>query len=53
MTDFEKVARVRCDLEKTRNDLSQRISEGAPDKAELVVLHDRVCRAIKALYGNS
>lgn len=30
MTDFEKLARARRDLEETRNDLSQRIVEDAP-----------------------
>ncbi|CRL10112.1 hypothetical protein NIT7321_00955 [Phaeobacter italicus] len=52
MSDFEKIARLRRDLETTRNDLSKRISEDAPDKASLMLLHDRVCRAIKALSGN-
>ncbi|WP_193989105.1 hypothetical protein [Alloyangia pacifica] len=49
MSDFEKLGRVRRDLEEIRNNLSQRILEQAPGKADLVILHDRVCRAIKAL----
>lgn len=53
MTDFEKLARARRDLEETRNDLSQRIVEDAPDKEELILLHERVCRAIKALSVSS
>ena len=51
MSDYEKLARIRRDLEATRNDLSQRIARDAPDKADLVLLHDRVCQAIKALSG--
>lgn len=53
MSDYEKLARARRDLEETRNDLSRRISEDAPDKADLLRLHDRVSRAIKALSGIS
>lgn len=53
MSDYEKLARARRDLEETRNDLSKRIAEDTPDKADLVLLHDRVCRAIKALHGNT
>lgn len=53
MTDYEKLARARRDLEETRNDLSRRISEETHDKADLILLHDRVCRAIKALSGGS
>lgn len=52
MTDYEKLARARRDLEETRNDLSRRIAEDAPDKADLVLLHERVGRAIKALSGS-
>ena len=52
MSDYERLARARRDLEETRNDLSQRIAEDSPDKADLILLHERVCRAIKALSGN-
>ncbi|NIZ14469.1 hypothetical protein [Phaeobacter sp. HF9A] len=53
MTDFEKLARARRDLEDIRNDLAQRISDNESNKADLVLLHDRVSRAIKALHGNT
>lgn len=49
MTDYEKVARFRQDLEAMRNDLSQRIETEKAGKADLIILHDRVSRAIKAL----
>ncbi|WP_425072993.1 hypothetical protein [Sagittula sp. S175] len=49
MTDFEKLARLRRDLEEMRQDLSQRIADGDAGQGDLMILHDRVSRAIKAL----
>lgn len=53
MSDYEKIACTRRALEKTRNDLARRIAEDAPNKADLIELHDRVRSAIKALHGRS
>ncbi|WP_300581463.1 hypothetical protein [Marivita sp.] len=49
MSDYEKLTRLRRELEAMRQDLSQRIAQGAPGKPDLVILHERVSRAIKAL----
>lgn len=53
MSDYEKLGRLRRDLEEFRAELSQRIAEDAPGKPDLMVLHERVSRAIKALSGQS
>ena len=52
MSDYEKLVRAHRDLEATRQDLSRRIAEDPSDKADLILLHERVCRPIKALSGN-
>ena len=49
MTDFEKVNRIRRDLEEMRSDLTRRIDRDTRGKPDLVILHERVSRAIKAL----
>ncbi|WP_164933057.1 hypothetical protein [Tropicibacter alexandrii] len=49
MTDYEKLGRLRRDLEEMRQDLAQRIAGDAPNKADLKILHERISRAIKAL----
>lgn len=49
MSDYEKLSRVRRNLEEIRTDLSKRIAEGDGHQAELTNLHARVSQAIKAL----
>lgn len=49
MSDYEKLGRLRRELEEMRRDLSARITQDAPDKTDLIVLHERISRAIKAL----
>jgi hypothetical protein len=50
MTDYEKLNRARHALEEFRADLSRRIAED-PEARDLISLHTRVSRAIKALSG--
>ena len=49
MTDYEKLARLRRSLEEMRQDLARRIGRDAANTADLIILHERVSRAIKAL----
>ncbi|MGR3366537.1 MAG: hypothetical protein ACU0CC_07640 [Sagittula sp.] len=53
MSDYEKLSRVRRDLEEIRSDLSQRIAKDGPGQSDLLILHERVSRAIKALSPQS
>jgi hypothetical protein len=50
MNDFERISRIRHDLETLRQDLCQRM-EQTHDQRDLNTLHERVSRAIKALSG--
>ncbi|WP_165352890.1 hypothetical protein [Loktanella sp. IMCC34160] len=49
MSDYEKLSRLRRELEDIRKDLSQRMATDAEAKADLMILHERVSRAIRAL----
>lgn len=50
MNDFERISRIRQELETLRQDLCQRM-EQAQDQRDLNIVHERVSRAIKALAG--
>lgn len=51
MTDYEKLGQTRRDLESIRTDLVSRIGNDHDANQDLLVLHERVSRAIKALSG--
>ena len=51
MTHFEKLSRVRQDLEDIRNEIVAKIARDEGKTPELVLLHERVSKAIKALHG--
>lgn len=50
MNDFERISRIRRELETLRQDLWQRM-EQTQEQRDLNNLHERVSRAIKALSG--
>ena len=51
MTDYEKLNQTRRDLEDIRAGLAARIGRAGDCKSDLLVLHERVSKAIKALSG--
>ncbi|WP_167733399.1 MULTISPECIES: hypothetical protein [Thioclava] len=51
MTHFEKLSRVRQDLEDIRKEIVAKIARDEGKSPDHVLLHDRVSRAIKALSG--
>ncbi|MFW8635618.1 hypothetical protein [Cribrihabitans pelagius] len=51
MTDYEKLNRTRRDLEEIRAGLAARIGQARDSKPDLLVLHERISKAIKALSG--
>jgi len=51
MTDYDNLRAEIRNLEKLRDDLASRISIGCEQKNMLTDLHARVCKALRALYG--
>ena len=51
MTDYDNLRAEIYNLEKLRDDLANRIAAGSDQKKMLTDLHGRVCKALRALYG--
>lgn len=51
MTDYDNLRAEIRNLEKLRDDLASRIATGCEQKNMLTDLHSRVCKALRALYG--
>lgn len=51
MTDYEKLNQTRRDLEDIRSGLASRIGQAGACQSDLLILHERVSKAIKALAG--
>ena len=51
MTHFEKLRHIREDLDEVRKEIAAMIARDEGKSPDLVILHERVSKAIKALSG--